>query len=414
MRTETRNTAILVVGSGIAALLALVYSVYAGRALGRAEYGVFATAVSLIAWVHIALGPINGVVARFTAQYAAEGTPGKIRTLAREVAVRVAKFGLVGLIVGAAISRPLADFWQVDGVGPLLVAFGTIYVTLLLSVARGVLRGVQSFWHYSVNIISEGLGRLLVGVLLLSLVWGATSALGAYLVALLITLVLSRYQLRRVWGACEAESLDGKAVRAFTVPMFIMMFISAGFQNIDMLFVKHHFPVAEAGMYGAAFVWARVIATLVTPFTTQILPLMTTLHTRKEALTAPFFRMCGCFLLLAAVPMAAFWLCPERVILWSFGEEYTGAASLLFVLAAARLIGYLSHMIALVGVATDRFRFLYVYVPGLVIQVLALAAWGDPLSRVVTIVLAVNTVTFLLMAAFAVFDAGYRQSAENS
>ena len=151
MRTETRHSIVLTAGTGTTAALSLIYTVYAGRVLGRVAYADFVAAVSFANLCYIALGPINGTVARFTAQYASRSEYGKIRTLCREVGKRVAKYGVLGLIAGLVMLKPLAVVLRFDSVVPLLLAYVMVYLTLLLSVARGVLRGVQSFHQYNLN-----------------------------------------------------------------------------------------------------------------------------------------------------------------------------------------------------------------------------------------------------------------------
>ena len=402
MRAETRNSAILIFGTGVTAVLGLAYSVYAGRELGSAEYSVFATVVSLVFWCQVALGPINGTVARFSAEYIGAGQPGKIRTLAREVARRVGVYGLLGLAGGAVLVKPVAAFLQFDSVWPLVVAFGMVYLTLLVAVARGVLRGTQDFGQYNVNIITESAVRLVVGVVLLRVIWGATSGLTAYLAGLLVTLGVATVQLRRTWRGHEAIPLDGSAIRRFTGPMFILMFTSAAYQNIDMLCVKHYFLPEHAGVYGAAFVLARALGTLVTPFTTLMLPLLTTMHAKGQVLFGTFARICAYFLLLAAGPMLLFLLWPQRIMVVLFDEEYAAGSTLLFGLAGVRLIGYLSHMIALAGAATNRFGSLYVYVPGLLIQAAALYRWHDSPPTIIRAMLVVHCVVFVALGLFTV------------
>ena len=403
MQTETKHSIVLVIGTGVTAGLSLIYSAVAGRILGPAENGVFTTTVSLVLWCQLALGPINGTIARFSAEYVGEGHVGKIRTLVHEVARRVGLYGLIGLAVALLLLKPLAGILQFQSIWPLLVALGMIYATLQLSIARGVLRGTQSFGSYNVNIITEAAIRLAVGLVLLRLLWGATSGLTAYLIALVATVVLARTQLRRMWYGQAPEPLDGRAVRRFAVPMFVMMFASAGFHNIDMLFVKHCFPAADAGIYGAVFVWARIMGTLVTPFSTLMLPWLTTLHTQRQALTGSFIRICAYFLLLAAIPLALFALWPGQIITWSYGEPFAAAAPLLFTLAAARLVGYLAHMLALAGAATNNFRFLYVYLPAFAAQVAALSLWHDSLRQVVAVVLVCEGIALAgMVVSFAV------------
>ena len=73
-------------------------------------------------------------------------------------------------------------------------------------------------------------------------------------------------------------------------------------------------------------------------------------------------------------------------------------ASILLVVTLARLLGYLCHMIALAGAATNHFRFLYIYVPGLVAQTAALCIWHESLAQVALVMLVGQGGTLALMA----------------
>lgn len=403
MRAETRHSIVLLFGTGLTATLAMVYSIYAGRRLGPEEYAVFTTAVSLVMMGHIALGPINGTVARFTAQYATRNEFGKVRTLAREVARRVALYGLLGLLAALVLIKPLGSLLRFDSVWPLVVAGLMLYLLTLLCVPRGVLRGVQQFGQYNLNIVLEAAVRLASGVALLQVVNYAVPGLSAYLAGLVVILLVSVYQLRAIWRGHEPAPLDAAAIRRFTAPMFLMMFTSAGFQNIDMLYVKHYFTPADAGLYGAAFTLARAISVLVTPFQTLMLPLLTTLFVREQQLGGPFLRICCYFLLLAAGPMLLFWFWPDQVMRL-YGAQYGAASPLLLGIAAARIAGFLCAMLTLLNVARNDFRFLWVYMPGLGAQALALTIWHDSMSTVVLVSILSQAATLLAMVLFLAHD----------
>ncbi len=415
MRSETKHSLVLIAGTGLSALLSLAYAVHAGNVLGPALYADFAGAISLVSLCNIALGPINGTVTRFTAQYACQGAYGKILTLSREVARRVALYGLMGGGFALLMLTPLTDAFNFRSVWPILVAVGVVYLTLLLSVARGVLRGVQSFGHYSLNIALEAVVRLFFGVVLLSWVCSAVSGLLAYPIGLVVVLMVSRAQLRRVWGGCEPQSLDGTAVRQFALPMFVLMFASAGFENADMLFVKHYFSESEAGVYGSAFTLVRAISVIATPFCTLMLPLLTRLHEQGDGLSRSFVRVCGHFLLLSAVPLLLFAIWSEKIMLLLYGQPYIEAAPLLLPLAGARLVGYLGAMIALFHASTGRFGFLMLYLPVLAIEVVALFVWCDSLIAVVIVALVAQIVGLGLMGLhFAMSIGRHRQRRASS
>lgn len=370
--------------------------VFAARTLGPSVSADFFAVIALVALCQVALGPINGTVARFSAAYA--GEYGKVRTLCREVAKRVALFGLVGLAVAWLAMGSVAGVLKLGSSWPLTIACAMLYLTLILSVARGCLRGLQRFGQYNINIVFEALVRLVGGVAILSVVAAdAAAALLGYLLALAAVLVLSWVQLRRIWGRYEPRPVDGGAVRRFTIPMFLMMFTAAGMQNIDMLFVKHFFDPMEAGVYGAAFKLAGAIGVLVTAFNTQLLPLITSLHERGRSVVVPLVRLCGYFSLLALLPLTLFWYWSAPVMLLLYDRAFEAGAPLLFGLTAARVLGYLALMIASAGAAMNRFRFLYVYVPALAIQVVGLAVWHTTPATVINVLIVTNALTLVAL-----------------
>ncbi len=403
MRTETRHSLILVVGTGTTALLSMVYSVYAGRMLGPADYADFTAAISLIVLFSLALGPINGIVTRFTAQFASRGEYGKIRTLSREISKRVALFGLIGVLIGLLAVRPLAGVLQFNSPIPLIMAYGLTYLSLLLNVPRGVLRGVQAFGKYSVNTVLEATIRLIAGIVLLQCICGVVSGLSAYLIALTGILVFARFQMRSIWRGHAAESVDGSAIRRFTAPMFVLALCGASFQNIDMLFVKHYFAPADAGHYGAAFTLTRTIGMLVTPFGLLLLPVIAGLYDRGQPIAAPFARICSYFLLLVTGPLLLFWLWPDKIIVLLYGSEYEAAAPLLGLLATARLAGYLAALLELTQSAMNNFRFLYIHVFTLAAEALALMIWHDSLQMIVGVVFVIQGLRLVTMVVFTMY-----------
>lgn len=406
MRSETRHSITLVAGTGVTAVLSLVFTAYVARVLGAEGSADFFAALSLFAVLQLGFGPINGTVARFTAQYAADGAHGKVIVLAREVTRRVARYGVIGLVIGLVTVKPLAVFLNFQSVVPIIVAFVLLLVTLLLSVSRGVLRGLQDFGQYALNTVAEAAVRLITGLLVFLAVRSVVGALVAYVLAAVFAVGLSRVQLGRLLGGHEPRDVDGAAVRRFTGPMFVMLLVTAGFQNIDMLAVKHYLLDAEAGVYGAAFKLAGVLGVLVTPFSTVLLPMLTSLAKDGRAGMATLGRLSSYFLLLAAPPVLVFWLWPEQIIRFVYASEFAGGAPLLPGLACLRLVGYLCHMVALAGAAGGRFGFLYAYVGALVAQVAGLVLWHESATTVVSVLLAVQTAALIILTVIVVSGLG--------
>ncbi len=399
MRGETRQTVVLVVGTGVTTLLSLVYTTFVAQKLGPAGSADFFGGLSVLAFCQIALAPINGTVAKFAAMYIGEGALGKVRALNRAMTIRVSLFSLFVGFVSLLLLKPLSRQLQFDSLDCLLLAFGSICVSLILSISRGVLRGAQAFGLLNWNMIVESATRLPIGLAVL--VWFPSSggALFAYFASLVVTLVLSRVQIERVWRGHTPIPIDGREIRQFAGPMWITNITAAAYQNVDMLFVKRYFTDADAGLYGAVFSLSRMMGALVTPFNIMMLPLLTTLHGQGRGVGRTFLRISLQFLALASIPITIFAIWPEDVMRLLYGPEFAAAGAILLPLAIGRLAGYLCQMIALGCAAIDRFEFLIPYVAGLIAQAVAMTMWHGSLRTVVLLLLALQTGTLIAVGA---------------
>ncbi|MBI4716908.1 MAG: oligosaccharide flippase family protein [Planctomycetes bacterium] len=406
MQTTAKDTFWLLIGTGLTAGLGFLYSVYSARVLGPETYGDVAAAVALVLACQTALGPINGTVARFTAEYAARAELGRVRTLSREVTRRVALYGAGGMLLALAATSPLQRALQFSSSAPLAVAWMLVYLTLLISVARGVLRGLQRFRTYNGNTVGESLVRVVTGVAILECAPGATAALIPYALSLGAMLWFAARQLRPLLAGAAPQPVDGAAVKRFTVPMFVMMLTSAGFQHMDLLLVKHWFSAPEAGLYGAAVTLTRAVAVLVTPFNLVLLPLLTARHQQGAGTLAPLLRLSGAFVVLAGVPLVLVCLWPAGIMTLLYTSEYAAGAGVLPGLTVVRLLGHLCHMMALAGAALNDFRFLRAYLPALALQAALLGWRHESPAAVVTGMLAVQAATLLAMVLHLVLRRG--------
>lgn len=397
MREEARHSTVLIVGTGASALLSIAYRCYAGRLLAPDGFSEFGVTIAFILFCCAAFGPINGTVARFTAQFAVRGEYGKILTLSRGITRRVVGIGVVGLLVGLLLTRPLASALNLHSPALLPLAYVAILLTLWLSVARGTLRGLQRFDALNWNAVAEAASRLAIGVVVLSLLLTPAAGISAFVVAVGLALVLARVQLSGLFRDHAPCPLDASAVKRFALPMFAFSLAKGGLEHVDVLTVNRFLPPTEAGQFVAAANLSLIIGVLVTPFATLALPLITSLEERGRRIMPTFLRICAYFLVLAAVPVLACWLKPEWILDISFGSEFRAAAPWLGPLVLARLATYLSVLICLQFLARNDFRFLPVYLLGLALEVGALFIWHDSAATMAWVVLASQTVCLVGM-----------------
>ncbi len=252
MREEARHSTVLIVGTGASALLSIAYRFYAGRVLGPEAYSEFGVTIAFIMFCCAAFGPINGTVARFTAQFAARGEYGRILTLSRGISRRVIAIGAIGLLAGLLLTRPLAAALSLDSPALLPLAYVAIFLTLYLSVARGTLRGLQRFGALNWNAVAEAASRLVIGIVALSLWLTPAAGISAFVVAVGLVVVLARVQLSSLFREHTPCPLDSSAVRRFAIPMFAFSLAKGGLEHVDVLMVKQFLPATAAGQFVAA------------------------------------------------------------------------------------------------------------------------------------------------------------------
>ena len=402
MNAEIKHTVVIGTGTVIAAGLSLAYTVYVGRVLGPSSSADFFGALFLALLFIAALGPINGTVAKFAAQYAVAERPGKTRTLWREVSKRVAMWGGLALVAVWLLMIPTAHLLNMGRRGLLPVAGAVVFCTALVSVGRGVMRGAHHFKSYNANVVLEAFLRLGVGVALVHRFGGALAALSAYVAALVVALAVSSWQARRVWRGHAVERLDGSPIRQFSARMFLMMFVSAGFLYADMLFVKTTFGDADAGVYGAAANLSRAIGVLATPFNIVLLPILAARQARGKPPGSTLLRMCLCFAGAACTALAIIWFGAREALTTLYGAGYAVGAPLLFPICIVRIMGHLAFMLALGCLSIDRYGFLRVYAVGLAVELIGLCVWHASFREVIWVTGLSQTVTAAALAVFLV------------
>ena len=405
---EIRQVVSLGSGTFAAAVLALLYQFLVGHALGPAEFADFATALSLVYFGAVAAGPVNATAARFSAEFAARGQLGRVHSLARILLRWVARFGFVACVVALIAVRPLGTWLNFRSVTPLLLAAMFLYFTLIVNLARGLLRGVQEFARYTLNIVGEAGLRLVFGIPLVLLLRDAASAVGGYLVALVILIPLSGRQVRSIWRESASDSVDYAVVRRFGVPMIVFALSNAGFLTVDIVLVKHLFENEQAGLYGGAITLARSIGLIYAPFGAMMIPLFVAEAVTGGRPSGTLLRICLYFVALGVVPILAFALWPSEILGLTLGSAFSQAAPILVPLAASMLLAGVSALIGNALAGLDRFLFLAPYTGGLLLETILLSVRHGSLEEIALLVLTVQALTAGAMILTAIVTPGLR------
>jgi O-antigen/teichoic acid export membrane protein len=382
--------------------MTIAYIVYVGRIVGAAEYSDFSAALSTIYFVGMTLTPLTPTIARLTARYRARGMDGAVVALRSLALRRVTLWAGAVTLAGTAASVFLARMLQFRSALPLVIAFAAVLLFAIVSVDRGVLQGLFLFRHYNANIAIEAAVRLFVAVALLLLTRTASAAMLAYAMAFVVAELGIVFRLRREWRNRERETVDWSEVQRLAVPIMILMFALAAFQNTDMLAVKRWFSPRDAGAWGAAAAIARGIGVIFVPFYVMAGPLLTSLHEAGKAIFASTIRLTLMFVAALIVPLVIIAIMPRFLLSVLYGADFVRGATVIAPLAGVAVITYTGLMLAQALVTLHDFRFLIGYVFFAIMQIAGLALFHASYVDILRVMYTTQIAALLSVSLFFV------------
>jgi O-antigen/teichoic acid export membrane protein len=325
-----------------AALLALAYNTIVARQLGPIAYAEFATGLAAATMLAYAGGALAPITAHLSARYMAGGEPGKIRGLVSTLLRRFVPILIAGAVAAALLAVPIAGALHFASPISVVVAYGVLAGLLVVSIVRSASRGAQQFGRFGVSVAGEAAIRLIAGAALLAVWPQPAAALAGYIVGLIVMVAWTLHGLRALAPvAAPVPRADVTGLLGTTTALVVAM---AAFQNVDILVVKRSFAPAEAGLYAAAWSFARWMALVAFPIEALLLPRLTFEGERGRSVVDVAARLGGSLLALGIIPLTMFAIVPLPIVTLLYGAEYQGAAPLLFALGLAAFSQYACYL----------------------------------------------------------------------
>ena len=388
--------------TAVAALLALAYNTIVARQLGPIAYAEFATGLAAATMLAYAGGALAPITAHLSARYMAAGEPGKIRGLVSTLLRRFVPLLVAGAVVCAIAAAPIARAFHFASPLSILAAYCVLAGLLVLSIARSASRGAQQFGHFGAGVAGEATIRLVAGMVLLALWPQPAAALAAYFIALIVTFVATLHGLRALApDPIPVPRADVTGMLGATTALVVAM---AAFQNIDILVVKRAFAPAEAGIYAAAWSFARWMALVAFPIEALLLPRLSFEGERGRSVASVAAGLGGSMLLMGAIPLAAFVMIPSQIVTTLYGPTYQDAAPLLFYLGLAAFAQYACYLTVQVLIARAHTWPLAVFAAAGIVETAIIVARHDSLHMVATVLVTMRLATLvtLLVGTWAV------------
>jgi O-antigen/teichoic acid export membrane protein len=391
-------------------VLGYLFHVFISRALGPAEYGIFNTLLSLLLLIGIPAAAIQTVGAKHVAMDYATASLGRIRDFLVRAVLRSAVWGSAGAAAFLVLALPVARFFQLPSAWPVVVLSLVVFVSFLQPVLFGGLQGLQRFVSLGALGLVGSLLRIVAGVTLVLIGFGASGALGASALAAGGTVLLSLFllwPLLREPRGLGSRGGEGRPLKGYAWPVLGSLACFTAFANADVLMVKHYFPPVEAGHYSAVAVVGRAFLFLPGAIIAVLFPHVAHRHERGEGtgsvLAAGLALTAG--LSFGGVVLASVW--PELIARSLFGPEFLDAVALI------RVVGFAYTPLALVSLlvnyllALEHRQVLFYLGGALLLYGASLLLFHDSLSTVL-LVLGLNAGLLFVTLQLVAIPAGRR------
>jgi O-antigen/teichoic acid export membrane protein len=369
-------------------VITLVFTVVFARLLGASSYGSLATLMSAFFIASIPGAALQVTIAREVAAAAAGGGDRELASNIHGWTRTVAGATVVLGVCSVLLRVPLAEVFGVDQqwAAALVLPSGGLWA--LVSLQRGALQGLQSYYAVGVSVVGEAMGRLTLGLALLGAGLGVTGAFAGETAALVVwAIVLWRLLLARerrfgVPAVSVATRRTLRSVLSHAGPPVVAMGLLALLQNLDVIVVKHSASARVAGAYASASLSAKALVWLAAGLGMYLLPEASRRFHHGEDTRRLFLTTIGIMTLAAVPALVIFGLLGRPLLEAVFGEAFGSGAHELLLLGGAMTALAFTYLSVQYLIALRHSRFLWLVGGVALAEPFVLAGFGDRLVEV--------------------------------
>jgi O-antigen/teichoic acid export membrane protein len=377
-----RQGLVLFAATSAVSVLNYLFHVVLSRMLGPAEYATLAAVLSVFATVGAPTGAAQAILADYVARFRALGQQDRISGLCRKVLNWLGVASVPVALAVVLLASPLAAFLRLDSVFPVLALALATLTTLLNPALTGIFQGLQRFRLLGIILLATAVVRLVSGVALSWVGWGAAGGIAASAVAGAVSIGIGLLVLRPILRERgEAPQLPIAELGRYGGSVLVQGFLFSTFLSLDVVLVKHYFEPELAGYYAAAATVGKMVFFLPGAVGTVMFPRVSAQLAaggsgasvlRKSVLVT--VGLCGALTLVL-------FLVPGLVTQLLFGPAYAPTAALVGGYSLVMVLLAVVNLLMLFHLSAHRSRFMVLLGAGVLLEALGIALWHAQLSH---------------------------------
>lgn len=255
----TKYGTMMIVATLFSGGLNYIYQVYMGRVLGLEEYGIFGALFGVFYMIEIIAFTLTTSATQFTAKFIGEGK--KIGFFIKGSMRQMIIIGLITSITFLFLSDWLTSLFKLKDSGPILVLIFILFLTWIVPIINGCLRGVKQFLALCWSNISNAFFKLIFGVILVATGFGVSGALFGIAMGMFFSIIIGYVFLKPFILPNNPLEPDFDLISfySFSMPIMIAMFGFSVPSNLDVIFAKYFFSATDAGLYTSVSVLGKIV-----------------------------------------------------------------------------------------------------------------------------------------------------------
>ena len=395
------------IGIGLFNLLNLLYHFFMIRLLPPVDYGHLNTLMALLMIFSVPASTVQTTITKFVSSYEVQRKYDQVRRMLRHLLFLVTLFAVCIFLLIILGSSFLTSFFQISSRKLILLLGILLLLNMVTQVPVGGLQGLQRFGWLTLNYITNGGTKFILGILFVLLGWGVLGAMGAivisYFISTFLSLLVLKIYVSKLKGPplqeqkeeeSEASYVSEVARYFFHVGVTLLCYMIL--TNIDLILVKHFFTPIEAGHYSIAQMVGKIVLFLPIPVLTVMFPKLTSSQGQEERRLPVLTKSLLIAALLCSVAVITGLIFPSLIIRVLSGKEYPDCIPLVRFFCISMSFFALILILIYYHLSSHRRSFLYSLFLLTSAQIVLIGLFHETLSQVLIIVGGVGFCLFLV------------------
>lgn len=412
-----RDSALIFVSSSLVNLFNLLFWLYMVRVLSSVDYGILNSLMGLLIIVSLPAGIIQTTLTRYIAEYQSKGYSSKIRALIIAFFKRLFYLAVIILSLFFLFQEKMSSYLRLSDPRPLGLIGIIVFVSFISPLTMSGLQGLQFFGRLALNVITSGLVKLVLGIILVTFGFRVLGALGGFLISAVFAFILSIFQLpKSIWQKTSSfakalgdsppkswrrrtnpiATIDLKEIYRYFFPVGLASLSFVILTNIDIILVKHYFSPLDAGFYSVAGIIGKIILFLPGAVSVVLFPKVSGLGSLNKSslnLLKKSLYLVGS-LIFIGVLICLFFPKFLLTLLTSKNEPVLFPLARLFAIS----FGFfsLANILLNFHLALKKFRFIFFTIFFCILQIILISLFHQTLNNVLYILILISFILFLL------------------